>query len=997
MLYTQAINFYGFSPVLLRLALCLCAILFFPLSAVQKVNWEEIEWQLLKSEHFDIYFPKGYNHLAEKTRGYAEAANIYLSQKLAHRLSMVTPIFIYPSHGHFQSTNIIPFAIDEGTGGFTERIKRRVVVPYLGSLDEYRHVVVHELVHAFQYDILLAGSIGNSFSLIQTGEPPLWFIEGMAEFFSLGWDASVDMQMRDAALTDTLPTLKMMTEYRVPNPFVFYKGGQSVMRYIADTYGEYKLGEILRDLRDLRGIEEAIKTNLGIPFEEFDRDWRRFIKRLYFPLAQKKYDNEDGPLITRHNDDESMINLHAAISPDGTKIAYITARGFYPVLLLRDLKEFKTAKDYSLKRPEDLSDFDTVLLTSSNNPTFFQLHLLTNRLSFTADGKKIFFSARSQGKDRLIVFDIEKRTIVKRIAPAVDMVMMPRISLDGKYAVFVGATLGVTDVYRIHLETGKTDKITDDNFSEKDPTLSADAKYIVYSSNKNNEGNLESATYHLFEKNLETHETRQLTHETGKQTSAQFYENKSNDKILFVSNHTGIQNIYILDRNTLEKKKLTDAAGGTLEAQVASDALAGTTTTRRVVYTQFREQGFDIALRDIEKEKEYFYETDSVVHTYKPFLLPAYDIPKKTATLSPYTTRISPDFLFFLLGYGAYNGGSYFAGMVAATGSDLTGNHSFSAVANFLTNGLGIFELNYAYLKKRVKMNWGLYRTTFAISPVNLIDLQSLNGLFWYPNYVGSVLKFGAYFGMNYPLTPFDSLLLRFNTARVEEAFIFDRSVPDARLQPNRFTNLYSVEYGFIHNNVLYSIIGPLKGWHFAYIGEQTFNVSGRDYVLNRNTVEARYYWNIYERYIFASRVYAATSNGPDARYFPWIIGGPFNLRSYEFWSLRGESAFFFNLEFRFPLLDALLFGFPAPWVLRGFSMVMFLDGGGVFDNPKLFKGYNTETNKLQDFLLAYGLGVRYILFPGLMIKIDWGTPWNLKTSKPIGDWQGAFSIGYEY
>lgn len=294
-------------------------------------------------------------------------------------------------------------------------------------------------------------------------------------------------------------------------------------------------------------------------------------------------------------------------------------------------------------------------------------------------------------------------------------------------------------------------------------------------------------------------------------------------------------------------------------------------------------------------------------------------------------------------------------------------------------------------------MNWGLYRTTFAISPVNLIDLQSLNGLFWYPNYVGSVLKFGAYFGMNYPLTPFDSLLLRFNTARVEEAFIFDRSVPDARLQPNRFTNLYSVEYGFIHNNVLYSIIGPLKGWHFAYIGEQTFNVSGRDYVLNRNTVEARYYWNIYERYIFASRVYAATSNGPDARYFPWIIGGPFNLRSYEFWSLRGESAFFFNLEFRFPLLDALLFGFPAPWVLRGFSMVMFLDGGGVFDNPKLFKGYNTETNKLQDFLLAYGLGVRYILFPGLMIKIDWGTPWNLKTSKPIGDWQGAFSIGYEY
>ncbi|HRP70073.1 MAG TPA: basic secretory protein-like protein, partial [Turneriella sp.] len=279
--------------------------------------------------------------------------------------------------------------IDEGTGGFTERIKRRVVVPYLGSLDEYRHVVVHELVHAFQYDILLADSIGSAFTLVRTGEPPLWFIEGMAEYFSLGWDTTVDMQMRDAALTDTLPTLKMMTEYRVPNPFIFYKGGQSVMRYIADTYGEHKLGEILRDMRDLRGIDDAIKTNLGIPFDEFDASWRRWVKRLYFPQVDKKYDNEDGPLVSRHNDDESMINLHAAISPDGTKLVYTTARGFYPVLILRDIKDVSLAKDYSLKKKSDIADSDIVLLTSSDNPTFYQLHLLTNRVSFTPDGKRI--------------------------------------------------------------------------------------------------------------------------------------------------------------------------------------------------------------------------------------------------------------------------------------------------------------------------------------------------------------------------------------------------------------------------------------------------------------------------------------------------------------------------------------------------------------------------------------------------------------------------------
>lgn len=969
----------------------LCLI---PLSAGQKINWEEIEWQLLKTEHFDIYFPKGYDHLAQKTRQYAEEANIYLSQKLNHRLSMVTPVFVYPSHGHFQSTNIIPFAIDEGTGGFTERIKRRVVVPYLGSGDEFRHVVVHELVHAFQYDILLGQTMGSTFSFVQGGQPPLWFVEGMAEYFSLGWDSTADMQMRDAALTDTLPTLEMMNEYRVQTGFIFYKGGQSVMQYIAETYGEHKISEMLRDLRDLRGIEDAVKTNLGISFDEFDDAWRRWVKRKYYHLANKKYDTEEGPLISRHNDDESIINLHPSISPDGTKAVYLTARGFYPVLVMRDIKDFKAARDYSLQKKKDLGDTEKILLKSSDNPTFFQLHLLTNRISFTPDSKQIFFSARSQGKDRLMLFDIETRKIVQRLTPPVDMVMHPRISPGGMHAVFVGVTLGVTDVYRVNLVTREFEKLSHDAFSEKDPTISGDGKLVVYSSNANAAGDIESAEYHLYELDTETKKIRQLTSDAQKQISAQFYERASNDKILYVSNHTGIHNIYLLDRKTLVKKKLTDTGGGALDAQVTNPAADG---SRRIIYTQFRQQGFDIALREVTPGDEKFYDEDKTIHTYKAFSLPRYDSMGKPMSMEPYRARVAPDFVFFLLGYGAYSGGSYFAGMVALTGSDLTGNHSFSAVANFLTNGLGIYQFDYGYLKKRVKMHWGAYRTTFAISPVNLIDLQSLNGLFWYPNYVGSVLKLGGYFGMEYPVTPFDSGVLQFNIARAEETFIFDRSVPDSRLQPDRFTNMYSVQYGFRHNNVLYSVIGPIKGWHASYVGEQSFNVSGRDYIFNRNTVEGRFYWHIWQRYIFASRIYAATTNGPDAQYFPWIIGGPFNLRAYDFWSLRGQHAFYFNLEFRFPMLDALAFGFPAPWVIRGFSMVLFLDGGGVFDNPKRWRAFDPAKNEFQDLLLSYGLGARFILFPGLMIKIDWGTPWTWKNSRPIEDWKGAFSIGYEY
>ncbi len=972
------------------------------LSAAQKINWEEIDWKLLKSEHFDIYFPEGYNHLAQKTLQYAEEANIHLSQRLNHRLSMVTPIFVYPSHGHFQSTNIIPFAIDEGTGGFTERIKRRVVVPYLGSNDEFRHVVVHELVHAFQYDILLGQTMGSTFSIVQGGQPPLWFVEGMAEYFSLGWDSTADMQMRDAALTDTLPTLEMMNEYRVQTGFIFYKGGQSVMQYIADTYGEHKLGEMLRDLRDLRGIEDAVKTNLGLPFEEFDASWRRWVKRKYFPLVNKKYDDEEGPLISRHMNDESLINLHPSISPDASKAVYLTARGFYPVLVMRDIKDFNPKADYSLNKPKNLGDDETVLLKSSDNPTFFQLHLMTNRISFTPDSKRIFFSARSQGKDRLILFDIGTKRIVQRLTPPVDMIMHPRLSPDGKHAVFVGATLGVTDIYKIELATEKVVKLTHDAYSEKDPALSGDNSQIVYASNFNAQGNLDSAEYHLFSLDLKTRQLRQLTADAQKQIAPQFYDKASNDRILYVSNHTGIHNIYLLDTKTLQKKKLTDTGGGALDVQISDPAAPvggaqGTAGKRRIIYTQFRQQGFDVALREVTPGDEKFYADDTTVHSYKAFTLPRYDATGKIIGIEPYRARVGPDFIFFLLGMGAYDGGTYFAGMVALAGSDLTGNHNFSIVGNFLTNGLGIFNFDYGYMKKRVKLHWGAYRTTFAISPVNLIDLTSLNGLFYYPPYIGSVMKIGGYFGMDYPMTPFDSLLLQFNMARAEESFLYPRSVPDERIRPDTYTNMYSVQYGVRHNNVLYSVIGPIKGWHASYVGEQSVNVSGRDFIFNRNTVDARLYIHIWQRYIFAGRVYAATTNGPDAQYFPWILGGFNTIRGYDFMSLRGYHAFFFNLEMRFPLLDALALGFPAPWVIRGFSMVMFLDGGSTFDNTRTWRAFNAEKNEFDSLKMSYGLGARMVLFPGLMLKIDWATPWTWRDSRPIGDWRGVFSIGYEY
>ncbi|NOT25103.1 MAG: hypothetical protein HOP16_03270 [Acidobacteria bacterium] len=128
-----------------------------------------------------------------------------LSTILRHSLSRRQPIVPYASQPDFQQTNVVTGEIGEGTGGVTEGLKQRVVLPLTGALAETDHVLGHELVHAFQYDLARRRNApgednagGSSLDRL-----PLWFVEGMAEYLSIGpVDPHTAMWLRDAARYD---------------------------------------------------------------------------------------------------------------------------------------------------------------------------------------------------------------------------------------------------------------------------------------------------------------------------------------------------------------------------------------------------------------------------------------------------------------------------------------------------------------------------------------------------------------------------------------------------------------------------------------------------------------------------------------------------------------------------------------------------------------------------------------------------------------------------
>src|SRR5205085_1154935 len=156
------------------------------------------------TDHFDIYFYPQERAGVDIAARMAERWYARLSQLLSHELRGRQPLVLYASPTDFQQTNVIPGGLGEGTGGVTEPLLRRIVLPLGGPLGDTDHVIGHELVHAFQFDITTPKNASPGEN--GAGRLPLWFIEGMAEYLSLGpVDANTAMWMRDAARQEHLP------------------------------------------------------------------------------------------------------------------------------------------------------------------------------------------------------------------------------------------------------------------------------------------------------------------------------------------------------------------------------------------------------------------------------------------------------------------------------------------------------------------------------------------------------------------------------------------------------------------------------------------------------------------------------------------------------------------------------------------------------------------------------------------------------------------------
>ncbi len=537
-----------------------------------KVQYRTFDWRVVSSPHFEIYYYPGGDSLALRVLDLAEKANVKLTRDMGHVLSKKVPIILYISHNDFAQTNVTTEFLDEGTGGFTELLKNRVVLPFTGSYEELRHVVVHELVHAFMFDMLYAGGLPSFVTAQSVVSVPLWFAEGAAEWLSIGWEPNADMFMRDGTIAGYLPPLPYGGGYLV------YKEGQAAMRFIDERYGPDRIRDIFEKLKFHRNFDRAFEISMGTTVVKFDEDFQSWLKKKYWPSVADR----DGPeqfarRLTDHRRDRSNINMAAAVSPLGDRVAYISDRRNYTDIYIMSSLDGKILK--RVIRGDASRLFESV-------PSF------RSSLSWSRDGKRLAFVAEAQSRDVIYVVAADKEgKVLRQHQLDFDAVSYPTFSPTDDRIAFVGVKNGRSDLYLVD-EQNKLTRLTDDTWDEKEPAWAPDGAHLAFSSDRVHSlvltarrGEPGFGEYDLFEMNVADRSVRALVRTGGDDGNPAYAPDGRS--MLFVSDRGGARNAYLYDPADSTILQLTDMIGGIYSLSWSQD-------NDRVVFSAFNQGGWDI-------------------------------------------------------------------------------------------------------------------------------------------------------------------------------------------------------------------------------------------------------------------------------------------------------------------------------------------------------------------------------------------------------------------
>lgn len=911
-----------------------------------QIRNEKFAWRILPTEHLDVYYYEEEAFLASWAAEVAEDAYDRIADEWSVDSQRRIPVIIFMSARHFEQNNILPVS-GEGTGGFSEPLRRRLVMPYTGSQRLFEQTMTHEMAHIMEFEILFP-TFGAAISSIS---PPDWFMEGAPEHLADDWNPEGEMVVRDAVMSENVPDLKDLANFGyLPDPYLGYKLGQSCMDYLAETYGDDAAIKLLRafEKSTLRRPDDALDDAFGVKLDDLNEDWKVWLKQRYWPLIGAKAQLKDfASQLTPKEDRRKYISyFKPQWSPSGELVACLSVKERFLDIFLVNAKTGK--KFENLTKGFSLSKYEYIMY-------------LQNGLSWSPDGNFITFVGKKDTYDQIFILNALTGRVVRRYNPKFEDIVAPVYSPDGKKIAFAGIVRDKQEIYVLDVASGEVTPVTKDFYGDGYPAWSPDGKYIYYAS--------ERQTFHnIFRIRPDGTGEEQLTFGDAENISPAV--SPDGTRMMFVSNREGgIFNIFVLDLAGRTVSQYTDVVTGVMDAAWSPDgqkiAFTAYEDSTYAVWTMpWRDEPVKPAAAEAPKPGDYGFETwlaasrgaapaepapgepaaekptaaeliaaaraEPPVPTSAETTTPAVgeagaagesgeaaeeenaEEPLETPTVRDlvvadtlaadshkYGIKLGPDYLYTTF---SYTTGGIFTNYTIFGLSDILGSHRLDLL--FDLTSLGSLqdidaEVDYYYLTRR---------TSYIFSALS-----------WQDYYIASNVAFDRRLsgGSAIASYPFDM------RNRVDAGLYgYDRrdrffTDPEQPPIPVGHDNVIGGLASVVHDtSQWWGYYHPTAGSRVSYTVRQTAPVTPTSLYYTEQVLDARRYFRVSDRVSLAFRGALGADVGRDPQKF--FLGGGDSLRGYDYYELYGSRFGLGTFEFRFPVLDYLV------WPIEGFAIGAF-------------------------------------------------------------------------
>ncbi|NOR53496.1 MAG: peptidase S9 [Candidatus Aminicenantes bacterium] len=965
-----------------------------------KVQYESFDFKVMKTEHFDIYFYPEKQKAAEQAARLAERWHARLSRMFEHKLKGRQPLILYASSTDFQQTTVIPGILGEGTGGVTEFLKRRIVLPLGASLAETDHVIGHELVHAFQFDISSSGNPRYASAGPTVMRLPLWLIEGLAEYLSIGpVDAHTAMWMRDATHRDKLPAVK-----KLANPRYFpYRYGQSLWAYITGKWGDGTVAKIMKTVSRTGDYKTGINRVLGVSVEKLSEEWHESMKKAYSPIAQMTQMSDKSSRMLFEGSEKNPLNISPSLSPDGKQAVFLSTRDLFSIdMYLAD------AETGQIQRR---------LIRTAVDPHFESLQFIKSSGCWDVEGKRFVFAAITKGRPVLTMVNVKKGNTEKEISfPQLGEILNPTWSPDGRFIAFSALEGGFTDIFIYDLETDTIRKMTDDPYADLFPVWAPDGHSIAFATDRfsTDLSILSVGDYELALMDPVTGEIEKVSGFMGaKNINPQW--SADSKSLYFLSDQNGISNIYRIDLETQNIFQVTNLYTGVTGITALSPALSVAQNTGHLAYCLYEENKFNIYFMD---SPEALAGQDQMTQfgELKPAVLPPreepegevlgllrnplYGLPREMEyEINDYDPKLKLDYVSQpQVAIGVDRFGTYAGGGISFFFSDMIGYHNLATMVQ--VNGRFIdsaalvgyqnskHRLNWGGVAQRIPYVYGSYRA-FYDEDSNFVQQElifrqinyQLAGFAAYP--FNQVMRFelsGGYQAIDFDM---ESITRAFSQFDMYEMY---RRREKLDAPPSLYFGFTSA--AFVYDSSFFGATSPILGQRYR------FEVSPFMGTLN--------YYNVltdYRRYFMPLRPFTIAfrflhygrygRDGESDRLYPLFLGYEslvrgYNMRSYDIGEVEeGQNPFNFdqlvgskmivaNAELRFPLFNVLGLG-RGYYGIYPLEFLAFFDAGVAWTNEDKawFLGGGRK------LVRSAGIGLRANLMGFFILGVNYVKPFD--------------------